>query len=119
MSTEKIIQSIKNHSISDSDEWFANLEERKQEEVLLHDKLRDMDFRKKISKEDAKKFYSNTKMLDGLEDSEESLFMDNQKWFNNSYLLKNSISGLSDVYFNELISKNSKGNIVLDMAYSS
>lgn len=116
MSTEKIIQSIKNHSISDSDEWFANLEERKQEEVLLHDKLRDMDFRKKISKEDAKKFYSNTKMLDGLEDSEESLFMDNQKWFNNSYLLKNSISGLSDVYFNELISKNSKGNIVLDMA---
>ena len=33
---------------------------------------------KKISKEDAKKFYSNTKMLDGLEDSEESLFMNNQ-----------------------------------------
>ena len=30
--------------------------------------------------------------------------------------MKNSISGLSDVYFNELISKNSKGNIVLDMA---
>ena len=116
MPTEKIIQSIKNHSISDSDEWFANLEERKQEEVLLHDKLRDMDFRKKISKEDAKKFYSNTKMLDGLENSEESLFMDNQKWFNNSYLLKNSISGLSDIYFNELISKNSKGKIVLDMA---
>ena len=48
MSTEKIIQSIKNHSISNSDEWFASLEERKQEEVLLHDKLRDMDFTKKI-----------------------------------------------------------------------
>jgi len=30
--------------------------------------------------------------------------------------LKNSISGLSESYFNELISENSKGNIVLDMA---
>jgi len=107
MSKEKIIQSIKNHSISDSDDWFASLEERKQEEVLLHDKLRDMEFRKKISKEDAKKFFSNTKMLDGLEDTEDSLFMNNQKWFDNSYLLKNSISGLSDAYFNELISNNS------------
>ena len=116
MSTEKIIQSIKNNSISDSEEWFASLEERKQEEVLLHDKLRDMDFRKKISKEDAKKFFSNTKMLDGLEDSEDSLFINNQKWFNNSYLLKNSISGLSDAYFNELISENSKGKVVLDVA---
>tara|TARA_B100000963_G_scaffold315966_1_gene295468 strand:- start:1457 stop:2368 length:912 start_codon:yes stop_codon:yes gene_type:complete len=116
MSKEKIIQSIKNHSISDSDDWFASLEERKQEEVLLHDKLRDMEFRKKISKEDAKKFFSNTKMLDGLEDTEDSLFMNNQKWFDNSYLLKNSISGLSDAYFNELISNNSKGKIVLDVA---
>jgi ubiquinone/menaquinone biosynthesis C-methylase UbiE len=42
--------------------------------------------------------------------------MNNQKWFNNEYLLKNSISGLSESYFNELISENSKGNIVLDMA---
>jgi ubiquinone/menaquinone biosynthesis C-methylase UbiE len=116
MSTEKIIQSIKDHSITNSDEWFANLEERKQEEVLLHDKLRDMDFRKKISKEDKKKFFSNTRLVNGLDDSEDSLFMNNQKWFNNEYLLKNSISGLSESYFNELISENSKGNIVLDMA---
>ena len=116
MSTEKIIQSIKDHSITNSDEWFANLEKRKQEEVLLHDKLRDMDFRKKISKEDKKKFFSNTRLVNGLDDSEDSLFMNNQKWFNNEYLLKNSISGLSESYFNELISENSKGNIVLDMA---
>ena len=47
MSAEKIIQSIKDHSITNSDEWFANLEDRKKEEVLLHDKLRDMNFRKK------------------------------------------------------------------------
>lgn len=116
MTTEKIIQSIKDHSITNSDEWFANLEERKQEEVLLHDKLRDMDFRKKISKEDKKKFFSNTRLVNGLDDLEDSLFMNNQKWFNNEYLLKNSISGLSESYFNELISENSKGNIVLDMA---
>jgi len=116
MSTEKIIQSIKDHSITNSDEWFANLEKRKQEEVLLHDKLRDMDFRKKISKEDKKKFFSNTRLVNGLDDSEDSLFMNNQKWFNNEYLLKNSISGLSEAYFNELISENSKGNILLDMA---
>lgn len=116
MSTEKIIQSIKDHSITNSDEWFANLEKRKQEEVLLHDKLRDMDFRKKISKEDKKKFFSNSRIVNGLDDSEDSLFMNNQKWFNNEYLMKNSISGLSESYFNELISENSKGNIVLDMA---
>jgi ubiquinone/menaquinone biosynthesis C-methylase UbiE len=75
-----------------------------------------MDFRKKISKEDKKKFFSNTRLVNGLDDSEDSLFMNNQKWFNNEYLLKNSISGLSESYFNELISENSKGNIVLDMA---
>ena len=50
MSAEKIIQSIKDHSITNSDEWFANLEDRKKEEVLLHDKLRDMNFRKKYQK---------------------------------------------------------------------
>ena len=75
-----------------------------------------MDFRKKISKEDKKKFFSNTRLVNGLDDLEDSLFMNNQKWFNNEYLLKNSISGLSESYFNELISENSKGNIVLDMA---
>jgi ubiquinone/menaquinone biosynthesis C-methylase UbiE len=116
MSKQKIIQTIKDNSLSDSDKWFENLEPRKQEEVLLHDKLRDMDFRKKISKEDAKKFFSNTKMLDGQEESQDSLFTNNQKWFDNSYLLRNSISGLSDAYFNELISINSRGKTVLDIA---
>ncbi len=116
MSKQEIIQAIKDNSISDSDKWFKNLEQRKQEEVLLHDKLRDMNFRKNISEKDAKKFFSNTKMLDGQNDSQDSLFINNQRWFDNSYLLQNSISGLSDVFFNELISSNSRGNIVLDMA---
>ena len=48
MSIEKIIQSVKENSISNNDDWFKNLEPRKKEEVILHDKLRDMDFRKKI-----------------------------------------------------------------------
>tara|TARA_B100000035_G_scaffold89703_1_gene75624 strand:- start:142 stop:1062 length:921 start_codon:yes stop_codon:yes gene_type:complete len=116
MSIEKIIKSVKENSISNNDDWFKNLEPRKQEEVLLHDKLRDMDFRKKISKKDAKKYFSNIKILDGINDSEDSLFSNNQRWFDNSYLIKNSISGLSESYFNNLIKKNSKDKLVLDMA---
>jgi len=116
MSIEKIIKSVKENSISNNDDWFKNLEPRKQEEVLLHDKLRDMDFRKKISKKDAKKYFSNIKILDGINDSEDSLFSNNQRWFDDSYLIKNSISGLSESYFNNLIKKNSKDKLVLDMA---
>ena len=116
MSIEKIIQSVKENSISNNDDWFKNLEPRKKEEVILHDKLRDMDFRKKISKKDAKKYFSNIKILDGINDSEDSLFSNNQRWFDDSYLIKNSISGLSESYFNNLIKKNSKDKLVLDMA---
>ncbi len=116
MSIEKIIQSVKENSISNNDDWFKNLEPRKKEEVILHDKLRDMDFRKKISKKDAKKYFSNIKILDGINDSEDSLFSNNQRWFDDSYLIKNSISGLSESYFNNLIKNNSKDKLVLDMA---
>ena len=95
---------IEENTVLSSDDWFNGLEDRKKEEVALHDKLRDMDFRKNASDEEVKKFFSNTKMLDGFNQSGDSLFTDNQIWFDSDYLLKNSISGLSDNYFNRLIS---------------
>ena len=112
----KIKQLVEKNSISSFDGWFEGLEDRKKEEVLLHDKLRDMNFRKNASQEEVKKYFSNSKMLDGYDQDDQSLFTDNQIWFDNDYLLKNSISGLSDNYFNKLISECSKGSIVLDMA---
>lgn len=113
---ENIKNLIKSNTVSDVDGWFQGLENRKKEEILLHDKLRNMDFRKEASKEEVKKYFSNTKMLDGLDNKNDSLFLNNQMWFDNSYLVKNSISGLSDVYFNNLILDGSKDKVVLDMA---
>lgn len=107
---------IEENTVLSSDDWFNGLEDRKKEEVALHDKLRDMDFRKNASDEEVKKFFSNTKMLDGFNQSGDSLFTDNQIWFDSDYLLKNSISGLSDNYFNRLISESAEGSYVLDMA---
>jgi len=107
---------IRKNSISDSKDWFNGLEDRKKEEIELHDKLRDMSFRKGASEEDIKKYFSNTKMLDGFDLEGNSLFTENQIWFDDDYLLNNSISGLSDTYFNNLISEVSKGSVVLDMA---
>lgn len=107
---------INENKIVDSNEWFDELDSRKKEEVTLHDKLRNMDFRKNASKKEVNKYFSNTKMLDGLSQDGDSLFTENQIWFDNEYLIKNSISGLSDAYFNQLISKISKESIILDMA---
>ncbi len=120
MEYQNKIQSLKKlvekNSVSNLEDWFDGLEDRKKEEVTLHDKLRDMDFRKNASQEEVKKYFSNTKMLDGYDEDDQSLFTDNQIWFDNEYLLKNSISGLSDNYFNKLISECSTGSFVLDMA---
>ena len=107
---------IEENSVSNLEVWFNELEERKKEEVILHDKLRDMDFRKNSSQQELKKYFSNTKMLDGFNQDGDSLFTENKKWFEEDYLLKNSISGLSDSYFNKLISECSKDSFVLDMA---
>ena len=84
---ENIKNLIKSNSVSDVDVWFQGLENRKKEEILLHDKLRNMDFRKEASKEEVKKYFLNTKMLDGLDNKNDSLFLNNQMWFDNSYLV--------------------------------
>ena len=107
---------ISRNLISNSDDWFNGLEDRKKEEVTLHDKLRDVDFRKNSSEEDIKKYFSNTKMLDGFSQEGQSLFTQNQLWFDNDYLLKNSISGLVDSFFNNRISEVAQGSVGLDMA---
>ncbi len=115
-SISKVLDTIKSNSIKDEDAWYEGLEDRKKEEVQLHNKLRDMDFRKSASEEELKKFFSNTKMIDGFNQDGESLLTNNQLYFNDQYLLRNSISGLSDNFFNKLIRKESQDRIVLDMA---
>ena len=112
----KLIDTIKRHSIENEDEWYRDLELRKKEEVDLHNKLRDMQFRKKATQQEIKKYFSNTKMLDGYSQNEESLLTNNQLYFEDDYLLKNSISGLSDQYFNSLIKSIAKGSVILDLA---
>ena len=112
----KLIDTIKRHSIENEDEWYRDLESRKKEEIDLHNKLRDMQFRKHASQQEIKKYFSNTKMLDGYSQNEESLLTNNQLYFEEDYLLKNSISGLSDQYFNNLIKSVAKGSVILDLA---
>ena len=120
MEKDNKIEDLKNliseNSISNFDDWFDGLEDRKKEEITLHDKLRDMDFRKNASEEDVKKYFSNSKMLDGYSQEGQSLFTENQIWFDNDYLLNNSISGLSDTFFNKLISQVAEGGVGLDIA---
>ena len=113
---EKVRDLIKFKSVKNTDKWVDELSVRKKEEVELHDKLRDMNFRKNASEEDVNTHFSNTKMVDGFDKDGNSLFTNNDLWFNDEYLLKNSISGLSDTYFNNLISESSREKIVLDMA---
>ena len=112
----KLVEKIKDNSVQDEKQWYGNLERRKKEEVDLHDKLRDMNFRKNASPKDLKKYFSNTKMLDGLKQEGNSLLTNNQLYFDEEYLLKNSISGLSDSYFNNLIKSISTDSIILDLA---
>tara|TARA_B100001029_G_scaffold179724_1_gene190567 strand:+ start:2009 stop:2944 length:936 start_codon:yes stop_codon:yes gene_type:complete len=114
--TQKIINLVQSKAIKNTNDWVENLSERKKEEVELHDKLRDMNFRKNAEDKDVNTYFSNTKMVDGFDKDGNSLFTNNELWFDDNYLLENSISGLSDTYFNNLISESSKNKIVLDMA---
>lgn len=102
--------------VVNKDKWFNSLEDRKKEEALLHDKLRDSDFKKNASSEEIKKYFSNTKIIDGFNTDGDTLFSNNQLYFDREYLIKNSISGLSDIYFNNRIAEISKDSLILDMA---
>ncbi len=113
---ENIKNLIHKNSIKDLTIWFDDLEDRKKDEIILHDKLRDMDFRKSASKEDIKKYFSNTKILNAFNKDGKSLYLNNQFWFDSEYLKKNSISGLSDIYFNNRIAQIANDSVVLDMA---
>ena len=47
---EKVRDLIKFKSVKNTDKWVDELSVRKKEEVELHDKLRDMNFRKMLQK---------------------------------------------------------------------
>ena len=113
---QEIIEIINQNSIKSKNAWINGLESRKKEEVTLHDMLRDMSMRKNASDGDIKKNFSNTKMIDGFSKDGDTLFSNNQKYFDREYLKKNSISGLSDIYFNDRIAEISKDSLILDMA---
>lgn len=112
----KIKDIIIENSIINKNKWFNSLEDRKKEEVTLHDKLRDMDFKKNASDEIIKKYFSNGKMLDGFSKNGETAFLNNQVYFDKEYLEKHSIAGLSDTYFNNRIAEISNDSLILDMA---
>jgi ubiquinone/menaquinone biosynthesis C-methylase UbiE len=120
MQSNNNVKNIRNiiikQSIGNKNKWINSLEDRKKEEVLLHDKLRDSDFKKNVSSEEIKKYFSNTKIIDGFSKDGDTLFSNNQLYFDREYLIKNSIAGLSDIYFNHRIAEISNDSIILDMA---
>ena len=72
--TQKIINLVQSKAIKNTNDWVENLSERKKEEVELHDKLRDMNFRKnaedKDVNNDGKVIFGSTVYLENLNTGE-------------------------------------------------